>query len=265
MASTTSGARGTSRIPASLLGTGISQSSSQSGPLHADDPELDRQENLESLPAVGQNRGPSANQKPDREDERNHTGGRSTEQLRPSAQGLDLAPYEQFQGRTTPVLGASREQLLEGLVAVVASEGPVVGERLHQAYIRASGGQRVGKQLARALNSATVIAIRRGLLVEDNPLNEQGVKPKTYRIPGQPLIKPRQLGPRPLESLPPRELAHAMRLAAQATGWNDEEGLFRGTLERLGLKRLTTSAVTHLRRIHALAQTDFSCEPDADF
>lgn len=167
-----------------------------------------------------------------------------------------LARYDEFTGYASPALGATSAQLVEELVAAVGVEGPVLGDRLHQAHVRAAGGQRVGRQIAHALNSAINTAKRRGLLLEDNPLSDSGVKPMTYRLPGQPLSVVRELGPRPLDQVPPRELAALLGNVAATVGWADEEALFRAVLDRYGLRRLTSNATTQLRRVRPLAEAD---------
>lgn len=163
-----------------------------------------------------------------------------------------LARYEEFTGNTVPALEATRDQLLDGLVAVVEVEGPVIGHRLHQAYVKASGGLRVGKQIRKTLNSAVSAAVRRGLLVEENPLSETGVRPKTYRLPDQPGVRPRELGPRQLEEVPPAELAAVMRQVHDKVAGRDREAFFRGTLELLGLKRLTRNTEQRLVEVWRL-------------
>lgn len=164
-----------------------------------------------------------------------------------------LARYEEFAGRASPVVAATSSQLIEELVAIVAVEGPVLGDRLHQAHVKAAGGQRVGRQIAHVLNAAISTAKRRGLLVEDNPLSDSGVKPMTYRLPTQPASILRELGPRALDQVPPRELAALMREVAATVGWADEELLFRGVLDRYGLRRLTSNGMVQLRRVRPLA------------
>ena len=61
------------------------------------------------------------------------------------------------------------QQLHDGLVAIVAVEGPVEGHRLHTAYVKAAGGQRVGKSVAKILNSAITAAVRQGRLAGRQP------------------------------------------------------------------------------------------------
>jgi hypothetical protein len=170
--------------------------------------------------------------------------------------GGALAPYEEFSGRTAPVLESSRSAVVDAVVAVVTAEGPVIGRRLHQSYVRAAGGQRVGKQIGRALNSAISTAVRRGLLVEEDPLGEQGIRPRTYRLPDQPPVRLRKLGPRTLDQVPPAELGKLMSVAARSVGWHNREQLFRATLGLLGLRRLTAQAHDRLQQILVVAEQD---------
>ncbi|MGH3322121.1 MAG: hypothetical protein ACRDN9_18500 [Streptosporangiaceae bacterium] len=100
-------------------------------------------------------------------------------------------------------------------------EGPMLGDRLYGVYVRASGGQRAGKQIAKILNSAVNSAVRRGVLVADDPLGHAGVKPCTYRLPDQPVVCARQLGPRTLDQVPPSELAALMALVSRDYGWEE--------------------------------------------
>ncbi|HEV2782295.1 MAG TPA: AAA domain-containing protein [Actinophytocola sp.] len=176
----------------------------------------------------------------------------STVDSRPVAPHQDLAPYEEFTGALPPTLDATRAQLVDGLRAIVAVEGPIVGHRLHAVYVKCSGGRRVGKLMANALNTAIAAAVRDGILVEENPLQSQGLRSRTYRLPDQPSVRVRTLGPRAFEHLPPAELAAMLSLAATVTGWSDEEALYRTTLDLLGLKRLTPNISDHLRAVRTL-------------
>ncbi|MFC5291206.1 AAA domain-containing protein [Actinokineospora guangxiensis] len=161
------------------------------------------------------------------------------EQVSETVVGLVLAEYAAFTGTVAQVGGASRDEVLRGLVQVVAVEGPVLGGRLHTAYVRGSGAVRVTKQVAADLNKTITQAVRRGLLVESDPLGEGGIKPRTYRLPDQPPVRIRHLGPRQFDEVPPGELAALLTQLAgpgQAVG---DEALHRAALEALGLKRMT--------------------------
>ncbi|GJF12719.1 hypothetical protein NGTWS0302_02500 [Mycolicibacterium cyprinidarum] len=149
-----------------------------------------------------------------------------------------LAPYVAFTEALAPIQKESLITLMDNIVRIVEAEGPVLGHRLHDAYRDAYGGQRVGKEIARLLNQAIGLAVRRGHIVSDNPLNDAGVKPRTFRLPSQPEVVPRELGPRTLNLVPPAELAHHLAEFAEVGELSDDE-VFREVLDVLGLKRLT--------------------------
>lgn len=172
----------------------------------------------------------------------------------PQTAAAALEPYTEFVGTVTTPVSASRQELLDGIVAIVAVEGPVDGYRLHTAYVKAAGGHRVGKTIAKILNSAITSAVRQGRLVVDNPLHESGVKPRTYRLPDQLEVRPRSLGPRTFDQIPPRELAFLLTEAAMQHGWDSRETLYRAVLGRLGLHRLTPNVESRLERALQLAE-----------
>lgn len=166
-----------------------------------------------------------------------------------------LPVYAAFDGTVVPTLSATRAQLVDALQDIVAVEGPVMGARLHSAYVLASGEHRVGKKMAHALNAAITHAVRRRILIRDNPLGQAGVKPLTYRLPDQEEVTVRQLGPRSLEQVPPKELAYLLCDAARIAGWDSTESLFRDVLRRLGRDRLTGPAAQILTFVLPLARS----------
>lgn len=152
--------------------------------------------------------------------------------------GTELPAYVAFSEQLPPIQGSALNTLVANVVRIVEIEGPVLGHRLHDAYRIAYGGQRVGKELARMLNQSIELAVRRGHIVSDNPLNEPGVKPRTFRLPSQPEVVVRELGPRTLSLVPPSELASHLAEFAGVRELSDDE-LYRAVLDVLGLKRLT--------------------------
>jgi very-short-patch-repair endonuclease len=166
--------------------------------------------------------------------------------------GSLLAAYDHFDGTVVPTGSASRRELLDGLVRIVEAEGPVLGGRLHTAYVRASGAVRVTKLVASELNKAIAQAVREGQLVEDNPLDERGIKPRTYRLPDQSEVRLRLLGPRSFDEVPPSELAALLDHVAERDGNIGEEALQRAVLELLGLKRLTDNVKNRFAAIQTI-------------
>lgn len=171
----------------------------------------------------------------------------------PEPSTVSLAPYPVF-AETLPATGeANRRELIAGLRDIVAVEGPVLGGRLHTAYVKASGGLRVGPVIADALNAAITAAVHQGILIEDNPLYEPGIKPRTYRLPDQPVVQLREPGPRSFDQIPPAELSLLLARVADESGW-DDENLYRAALPLLGLKKLTPNVIKRFRTVRTLAR-----------
>jgi very-short-patch-repair endonuclease len=154
---------------------------------------------------------------------------------------VELQPYVAFSDSLPPIQSTPLAALVANVVRIVEAEGPVLGHRLHDAYRDAYGGQRVGKEIARQLNRAIELAVRRRQIIADNPLSQPGVKPKAFRLPSQPEVVPRELGPRTLSLVPPAELAAHLAEFAEVGDYSEDE-MFREVLNVLGLKRLTEPA-----------------------
>jgi len=163
--------------------------------------------------------------------------------------------YREFHGSVRPTSDATDVQIMEGLIEIVKIEGPVMGERLFTAYVRAGGGRRVGTQIARDLHRALTRAVARGYVIEDNPLGDPDVKGRTYRLPDQPEVWLRSLGPRALGDVPPMELATRVRQVRERFGLSEQvEDEHRAVLDSLGLKRWTDNAESILRRAGELVK-----------
>ncbi len=171
-----------------------------------------------------------------------------------------LLPYQDFRGFAPHALSTSPEHLELVLRDIVEVEGPVMGYRIHSAYVTASGGQRVGRNIAHVLNSGLTRMLRKGVLVAHDPLGRAGNRSRTFRLPEQPTVVQRTLGPRDLDHVPALELAALLRDAAVATGWSDHDALFREALRRLDRVRLTTNVRAVLSAVLALAYEE--ADPD---
>lgn len=166
-------------------------------------------------------------------------------------------PYSAFEGRLPHLLtdDVIRSDALGALVDVVASEGPVVGTRIHHVVVRAAGSSRAGARWRHELNSLLSAAVRRGVLVQDAPLGERPIAERTYRLPDQPPVRIRTLGPREFVQIPPRELAAVLTEAARSTGSTDPEIVTRAAAAHYGISRLGS---TVRRRLEAAMSL---CEP----
>lgn len=179
-----------------------------------------------------------------------------------AAPSSGMPVYEIVEFSVPAVLSESHNDVRQAILKIVSVEGPMMGSRLQRSYVHASGGQRVGKNIARVLNRYISSLAQSGHLVADNPTGEAGVKPKTYRLPTQPAVRVRELGPRSLEEVPPSELAALITEVAGTlpTGWDDTVGLYRAALSRLGLLRMTTGVTAKLDEARQLAEHAFEEE-----
>lgn len=168
----------------------------------------------------------------------------------PTTVNRTLAPYLHF-SETLPA-EADPEQLLDGVLAVVAVEGPVVGSRLLSAYGRAAG-RRMGPRISLALTKVIRSAARKGLLVQEDPLGRTAVPTRTYRLPDQPAVAPRELGARQFDQVPPAELAHVMSRAAAELGWANLDDVFRATMSAYGIRRMGNRVRANLQSVVGVA------------
>jgi very-short-patch-repair endonuclease len=172
-----------------------------------------------------------------------------------------LQPYVTFDEPLPGVAESRLDTVSTNIAKIVAAEGPVLGERLHQAYAKAAGTQAVGKKVAHVLNQAITSAERRGMIISDNPLGEAGVKPRTFRLATQPEVVARELGPRPLALVPPAELAHHLSELYAGSRGRTEEEVFDEVRRRFGLERFNENARAALERASALVQDDSATAP----
>lgn len=146
-----------------------------------------------------------------------------------------LDPYEAWQPepvgdpRATP-----RPRIMAALEAIVAVEGPVLVTRAYALYNRASGGKKLTTTARAPLSSAAhwLAQERRALLTDD-----------VLRMPDQPPVRVRELGPRTLEEVPLDEITELMR---RLQGGGRGRDIRRSVLDAYGLTRLTQRADEYL-------------------
>ena len=138
----------------------------------------------------------------------------------------------------------------EALLQIAAVEGPVLGTRLYQLYVRSAGGSKVGSSIRSTLNSTMHQLERSGKIVADDPLGEGGQYLKTYRLPDQQPFVVRELGQRSLHDVPPLELAARIRALHRPSDTLDET--YRRVLRDYGLSVLTSKTRDRLQKCAGL-------------
>ncbi|UQX11406.1 DEAD/DEAH box helicase [Candidatus Mycobacterium methanotrophicum] len=173
----------------------------------------------------------------------------TVEQLAAAAQPVGLQPYPVFAESLPSVAGVTLERVVKNVVRIVAVEGPVMGWRIHQVYKKCSDSSDSHEEFTRLVNRAISAAERQQLITSENPLNQPGNKPRTYRLLSQPKVIARQRGPRSVDIIPPAEMVeyrHRVSLGAAVS----EEEVLRRVVNLLGLNVITND----LRRAAAAAK-----------
>jgi dethiobiotin synthetase len=141
-----------------------------------------------------------------------------------------LEPYEAWTERPTgDPRSTPRPRIMEALLEIIAAEGPIVATRAYALYNRASGGKKLTTIARAPLSSALHWLKQEGKVVFEDDV---------ARLPDQPAVRVRELGPRTLEEVPLDEIAELMR----RLGGPDK----RAVLDAYGLVRLTQRADEYL-------------------
>ncbi|OYO00900.1 hypothetical protein CGZ95_09855 [Enemella evansiae] len=160
-----------------------------------------------------------------------------------ASRAAGLEEYRVFAG---PIAAdADLSSLLPELVAV---EGPVVGQRLAEAYAGAAGLRRIDAGLVRRLGEGLAALVAAEVLVVDDPLGSADWRKRVYRLPSQPEARARRLGPRRLALIPLSEAALLLDLVTARRPAAAEDERFTAVLEHWGLpRRLSDAAREYLR------------------
>src|SRR4051794_19722887 len=160
---------------------------------------------------------------------------------------VTLEPYDEWDPRPVGDPRATpRAAIMEGLLHIVAAEGPMTATRAYALYNRASGGRKLTSVVRAPLSSAVywLAQERKVVLVprDDAPWQDDDV----IRTPDSAAVRVRELGPRALDEVPLDEIAELvrrLRALGRAAGAEDAK---RAVLETYGLKRLTSHADEYL-------------------
>ena len=169
-----------------------------------------------------------------------------------------LAPHREWKPRVGMRVPNPRhthqDRLARVLVRVVKKEGPVVAIRAYRLINGASGSRRLTGPAKLALNMASGLAQRKGLIEVADPLGAEDPTKLVLRVPGGPRVVPRERGSREIDELPPDEVATMLRAIRRADPSLSEEGVRRLAAERLNLPRLTENISEFLQECMAIEE-----------
>lgn len=145
-----------------------------------------------------------------------------------SPEMAELKPYPVFAQILSPISQTPAGAIVENVVRIVDVEGPMTGWRIHQVYKKCAPGTESHDEFSRLLNRAISDAERRQLIVSENPFNQTGNKPRTFRLSHQSDTVPRELGPRTIDIVPPAEVVQYCRTVLAGGNALSDEELIRG-------------------------------------
>ncbi len=124
---------------------------------------------------------------------------------------VTLRAYPVFSEALAPLSQTSPDRIIDNVVRIVDVEGPMTGWRIHQVYKKCARGRESHDEFSRLLNRAISAAERNQRMVSENPYNQTGNKPRTFRLAGQSTAVARELGPRTIDIVPPSEVLQYCR------------------------------------------------------
>lgn len=146
---------------------------------------------------------------------------------------IQVDPYVAFSGRAISLHVADPDEVSQGVLAILETEGPATGERVCRAYVTAAGMQHAGPQARMDVKQALDELLQAKVITSD-PVGGQSWGRVQFRLPGQPFVHVRQTGPRGMDEIPAHELAAVVQSVAHDE-WSDPQDVLEKALRRLGL------------------------------
>lgn len=168
---------------------------------------------------------------------------------------IDLIPFNEWTPRpTADARRASPAQFLHGFTDILAAQGPMQALHLFQTYAKAGGLLKITKSV-RSQIERTLLGLETSgdLLIEreddsetDGPEDSRGW---IVRLPDQPRVMMRTLGPRGFSEIPLGELAALTLEIKCADEFLGREDITRLVLSHYGLQKLTALVGRRMERV----------------
>jgi len=155
-------------------------------------------------------------------------------------------PYPLPDPHTAPV-----SQIIDGLLAIISVEGPMICHRAYFIYARSVTPPilRVGRQIRKIFNRAISEAIRRELIEARNEESTRDMYQRIARKAGTKPVLVRKRGNRDLIEIPPAELGTMMAYIRQQYPNQTTDELLQATAERFDVGRMTSNIRERLLRV----------------
>jgi hypothetical protein len=153
----------------------------------------------------------------------------------------EWTPHQVGDPRNTP-----RPQIMQTMLEIIDAEGPMTATRAYSLYNRAAGGRKLTSVAKAPLSSAVYWLAREEKITLTREADIPWQGDDMVRMPDQPPVRVRELGPRSLDEGPLAEIAELVGLIRASQGTSDPTELKRAILSTYGLVRLTSRADEYL-------------------
>lgn len=165
----------------------------------------------------------------------------------PAAAPITLDAYDEWQPRLVgDPRSTPRPQIMQAMLEIIEAEGPMTATRAYSLYNRASGGRKLTSVAKAPLSSAVYWLAREDKITLTREADVPWQGDDLVRLPDQPAVRLRELGPRSLDEVPLDEIAELVKLVRAARRVTDPTELKRAVLSTYGLVRLTGRADEYL-------------------
>ena len=158
-------------------------------------------------------------------------------------------PYAAWSGKAPDPRSELLSEVARVLREIVEIEGPVLTERAYRLYTRASGIQRVGRQVRQRLDQALVRLEKEDRVDIDRSSDGAGYEGGTIRLAGTSAFVLRERGERSFDEIPLAELGAMCSHIFRGKSGDDQEDIRRDVLARYGLTRMTAQVRTRFDKI----------------
>lgn len=164
-----------------------------------------------------------------------------------SGAAIALDEYDAWQAHQVgDPRGTPRPQIMQTMLEIVEAEGPMTATRAYALYNRAAGGRKLTSVAKAPLSSAIYWLAREEKIALTREAEIPWQADDMVRLPDQPAVRVRGLGPRSLDEVPLDEIAELVARIRASRGTSDPTELKRAVLNVYGLVRLTSRADVYL-------------------
>ena len=140
------------------------------------------------------------------------------------------------------------DQIIEGLIQVVAMEGPILTTRAFKLYAKKGGMAKLSPAAAKRFTSALKKAIHAGKISIEVDISTDNTIGLLW-LPTMQRVVVREYGARGFDDIPASELGELMFELASEVG-EDKPSLYQKITELYGLKQLSASATARLDLVY---------------